>query len=1435
MFPEEAVGTPPPPLIYRGEGGPTPEPEPPEEVIHTKMLRTNRKINGQLWVAGRGTAPSDVMFIASTVHEEEAQEEQKLLWGKTLRNKAAYLKSPAGVILKDVLLSVGVDVDTCYYTALVKYLLPKEERSRPKRETIEKCIPSLDAEIREVNPKIVVAFGKAAFEALVPIKVRYPDIIGGWFFSDKYRCRVLAMPDSFILVPRPDYVDRFRIDFRELYKVMQAIKGVDVTNPVPLNYRTITNMTDLQGVVDEWRAGDFKVFSVDCEWAGRNHVNGKLKSIQFCWKAGQAIYIRFCDVKGDYVFEGGDYADAGRVLASWLNRPDVKYVGHHISADFPWMHCWLGLDYHGKALLDTEFAQQCINENGDLGLERIAMTYTDFGRYDLELYLWLKNNKQPPDAGFMHIPDEIIIPYACRDVDAPFRAYPHIVRHLALQRLLYYYTTIFNPFVTDVFTEFAVVGLPIDIELLDELREIYHYAKVRLNVKFVQRIMEEAYKMVWTRMFEVTKDVHKAREIVLLFETCRKARTPMAAWEQLKQTVGPGKLASHKALFDHFMECADFNIRSPDKMRRWLFEVKKFKPIKSTNQKEKGRPSIPWEKVEQYPDHIRKEYTPAVDKQTLQILSEQDAMVSKLLELNAVGNIAKAFLKEADLDDDGELVKENGLHYWICKDGRVHGQMSTTETGRPRSWNPNVYNWPSWVNKQITNGIGEILLEDRDNGVLPEEFEQYIYFDEEKQKWAARLPSLRSTVTAPDGWVLVESDYQTAEIRGLAFISGDPNLIKIVIEPDQDFGLVKGEKEGDKEVVRLRYSPDSGITPENQNPEYLLAKVTEGVILKRYAETDLLRDGQGNLLHPKADLHWSLAEMVHGKPREVLNEKKDRGAAKVGNFCIAEGELVLTRRGLIPIEHVLDCDLLWDGTQWVSHEGVICKGTGVVHEYQGLRATDNHEVWTETGEKIFFGQARAQRLELAKSIGPGSQATASVFRNLPQHREACFTQGLLHGADGMYLLPPDLGERSPKYGEGLHFKMPVPARFEIPKSVFAILGSSFRSYATALRKGYALFVSQLQRTWDQSAFSFAASFHYLGLGEMARCGFQENGLRPHRQRWALCPRQSAIGGSHHQFVESERHTPRAHRACEGLYGQAPGSQLHGANLFGLSPQRHDRIGIVAASSQQLKGSGQEKEGRVTRIYDIVNAGPNHRFTCSGVLVSNSSAYGASPATLERKIESDTGKKPEPGTGEKILFALQKRQPVATAHLEGREESPTSPGFIRAASGRTRHFSLHAANQKGMNSRLLRGQANAAGREARNFDMQNSVADTSANACNKLLEFARKNGLRGRPIAVLYDSVVSLVPLEERNIWAKAHSLYMFRATGWKYHNTILNYPIDTELNPSWSSKPDKKQKALLYDSDYYPTPEGLRDIEKTLDDQLELYTRNPELSVINKV
>jgi DNA polymerase len=84
--------------------------------------------------------------------------------------------------------------------------------------------------------------------------------------------------------------------------------------------------------------------------------------------------------------------------------------------------------------------------------------------------------------------------------------------------------------------------------------------------------------------------------------------------------------------------------------------------------------------------------------------------------------------------------------------------------------------------------------------------------------------------------------------------------------------------------------------------------------------------------------------------------------------CIAEGQLVLTDHGLVPIERVTTDHLLWDGEDWVSHEGVICKGIREVIIYGGLTATADHLVWVEgMGKLVPLGFAAKCGASLART------------------------------------------------------------------------------------------------------------------------------------------------------------------------------------------------------------------------------------------------------------------------------------------------------------------------------------------------------------------------------------------------------------------------------------------------------------------------------------
>ncbi len=1033
-----------------------------------QRVTTARRYGGRLYLPGFGPKPCPVMVVSTCVDEDDLVESvsDPFRSGPELKVKPRVLRSAAGDMFKTAMNQAGIQ--QFFFTNLLKCLPDdKGARNNPPAELVAAFLPALKAEIEEVKPGIIICMGRPALDAVCKVPLSVSDIAGAWLWSEQYRAKVMYLPEIWRPLRKPEYLERWREDLQQVSIELKRSTGVAVEE-IPKVFSVIGNEAQLREFVADCQRECRTLFAVDCEWGGRNHIDGRLRSIQFCWKPGHAVYVRFMDDAGNYAFDV-PYRQAGTILAAWMDQAQVAYIGHQFAADAPWMSHVLGLKVFGKCALDTAFAQQCCDESTPMGLERLSIMYTTRGRYDMPLLFWKKENPQKEDAGYAFIPDNILVEYGCLDVDVTFQAAMALREELKRQKLETYFYRIFLPFVTDVFTEFALNGLPINRERLDELRALYQWGKRELELEFQKLVYAQATTLLEEELASMAAE--QGGQPLTLDELARVIET---GGVELGGTKLTGRLS---ALYRHWSTASSFNIRSGPQMQLWLFEVLGLTPVKSTARKEQGIPSIAWEKILTYPPERQKEFTPAVDKQTLKILSEQEPLIVTLLKLNAVGNVAKAFLKEAEVDDEGEVVRENGLHYWIASDGRIHGQMSTTETGRPRSWNPNSLNLPSYVNDSISEGLLDIIKRRHAAGTLPPEFERYL-------DPANKIPSLRSCISVENlpplpgskGWVMVESDYKTAELRGLAFKSGDENLIRILTEPDPQFVVAKTP--GGPQNVRVRYDRNCGIPPEARDPRFLMAYMDKGT-LKRIKVEDVMIGADGKPVHPDVDLHWSLAEMVFKKPRELLEKKRARdGVGKTGNF--------------------------------------------------------------------------------------------------------------------------------------------------------------------------------------------------------------------------------------------------------------------------------------------------------------------------------KTSYGATAATLERSIESDTGKKPDPGTGQAILDALTERQPVAQNWLVSLERVPTNPGYYRAESGRLRHFKVLDSDRfSNLRQRAIDGVLSAASREARNFPMQESVAFAAQRAGVRLMHAYRRQKLNAKLMAILYDSCVTICPIEERHVVAELHERYMATDNRMHDHGREWFYPIETEFNFAWSHRPSKSQQQEL--------------------------------------
>ena len=130
-----------------------------------------------------------------------------------------------------------------------------------------------------------------------------------------------------------------------------------------------------------------------------------------------------------------------------------------------------------------------------------------------------------------------------------------------------------------------------------------------------------------------------------------------------------------------------------------------------------------------------------------------------------------------------------------------------------------------------------------------------------------------------------------------------------------------------------------------------------------------------------------------------LNHEGDETAAlqrKCGKFCIAEGQLVLTDKGLVPIEDISLAHRVWDGVEFVKHEGLIFQGVKEVMSYDGLEATPDHEVYTQEGGKLRLSETAEKGYCIVRT-GDGRQEIRISGDHIKQSSEERREVGSLCG------------------------------------------------------------------------------------------------------------------------------------------------------------------------------------------------------------------------------------------------------------------------------------------------------------------------------------------------------------------------------------------------------------------------------------------------------
>lgn len=365
------------------------------------------------------------------------------------------------------------------------------------------------------------------------------------------------------------------------------------------------------------------------------------------------------------------------------------------------------------------------------------------------------------------------------------------------------------------------------------------------------------------------------------------------------------------------------------------------------------------------------------------------------------------------------------------------------------------------------------------------------------------------------------------------------------------------------------------------------------------------------------DLYKVAAAALLGTTIEDVNDTQ-RQVGKVTELaCIAEGQEVLTDQGLVPIERVTTRMRVWDGNAFVTHKGVVSRGTKEVIEHDGLVATADHVVWSDEGRPLPFGECARQQIPLL-TTGVGGTPVRAGGGDIGG-------SGLEGGSAGPRWVPSAVPV-SPHPLHGLRAGEPrgpgQPAQGEderlqalcAAKTGSGLAAEEGHRNESAVREPKRCWLRQLWRPRNRVQVRLCDRRGDLDKREPRPAPGPRVG--PRGQQRALRPGQPALRHPGGELTQPAALETQRGRHDVGAYGEPARASCDSTLPAERLPEGSDhRPGLQGGARQAEELARDQGAPRRARVYDIVDAGPLHRFTVSGRLVHNCGYQGGHGAFI----------------------------------------------------------------------------------------------------------------------------------------------------------------------------------------------------------------------------
>lgn len=325
-------------------------------------------------------------------------------------------------------------------------------------------------------------------------------------------------------------------------------------------------------------------------------------------------------------------------------------------------------------------------------------------------------------------------------------------------------------------------------------------------------------------------------------------------------------------------------------------------------------------------------------------------------------------------------------------------------------------------------------------------------------------------------------------------------------------------------------------------------------------------------LNKGLDPHSMLAAKLCGVNYEHFMANMNKDLRQASKACLAADTLVLTDRGWIAIVDVVVSDKVWDGETWVTHQGVVYQGEQWTESSRMVEATPDHEVLTAHGW-VEWAKAHTNHSLFQSALDlvhlPSSNGIEEYTKENPP--------GFIHGLDVLVEKSSGLREIS-SAREGILDAGLAPNPASSPKSMP-------NTHWLCRTRG-----AELDYSIGSKPPRVGATTHEIKISTTMELGASVS--RP--SGWPIGLNSSSMSVNYMASM-----TPN----CRWTELITTG----GMSLGIFNSARPPQTSIIEKRSV-VSGSALKSLKKKSPVYDLVNAGPNHRFTIltseGPIIVSN---------------------------------------------------------------------------------------------------------------------------------------------------------------------------------------------------------------------------------------